>query len=98
MDNLTRMVHAHACVTAENNLFPALGNVYDLLECELLTTELKHRLTTNLSSRLGCFGNIDLLELGGLFAAAHALARAFRADCGAPRYWGCPACHSFKWS
>src|SRR5689334_23152817 len=101
MDHLAGLVHARACLATENDLFPALGDICDLLESELLTVELKHKLTTNLSSGLGCFGNIDLLVFGGrgcCFAAAHTLARTLRANCGASCSCGCPACHSFEWS
>src|SRR5689334_6441193 len=42
MDHLSRSLDAHTGVTGENYLFPAPGNIEDLLECELLTVELKH--------------------------------------------------------
>src|SRR5215213_8363379 len=97
LHHLSRLLDAHACIISENNLFPAFCDINDLLESELLTLELKHRLTTNLSPRLRCFGNVDLFVFGGRgFAAAHTLARAFRAYCRASRSCGCPACHSFQ--
>src|SRR5215470_17766931 len=98
MDHLARLLDAHTCVIGENNLLPAFCDINDLLESEFLTVELKHRLTTNLSSRFRCFGNIDLLVLGGCFGAAYTLTRALRAYRGAFRSRGGPACHSFQWS
>jgi hypothetical protein len=42
MDHLSRSLDAYARLVGKNDLFPASGNVYDLLESELLTVELKH--------------------------------------------------------
>jgi hypothetical protein len=35
-----RSRHARACFRSENNVFPALSDVFDLLESELLAVEL----------------------------------------------------------
>jgi hypothetical protein len=42
MDHLTRSLDAHTRLIGKDDLFPASGNIYDLLESELLTVELKH--------------------------------------------------------
>ena len=43
LDHFARLLDTRTCLTRENNLFPALGDVCNLLECELLTVELKHK-------------------------------------------------------
>jgi hypothetical protein len=42
MDHLARLLDAHARLISEDDLIPASGDVYYLLESELLTVELKH--------------------------------------------------------
>src|SRR5690349_2703109 len=45
LDHLPRLFDSRACIVSKSDLFPAPCNVYDLLESELLTIELKHRVT-----------------------------------------------------
>src|SRR6185369_11591951 len=42
LDHGSRTLDPRARIVRENNLFPVLSNVDDLLESELLTVELKH--------------------------------------------------------